>query len=180
MELCTMLAIKGVDQMARKVNWEQIKTEYVTGDISYRKLAEKYGVSRATLQLRAKREEWFNQREKLRAKVMAKAIQKSEAKQVRVACKELTLLDKIEKHLDRAISDVDQFNRYVVQEQIGHGQTETTEQIYGKADMRALKDAMQVLSMVEKMKQERIDRANSAESGNMSVRFSDDSSEWSE
>jgi len=166
--------------MARKVNWEQIKTEYITTDISQRKLAEKYDVPFTTLKYRAAREEWFKARQKHKDRVITKATQKAEAKQVRVACKELTLLDKIEKHLDRAISDVDQFNRYVVQEQIGHGQTETTEQIYGKADMRALKDAMQVLTMVEKMKQERIDRANSANAGNMSVRFSDDSSEWSE
>lgn len=166
--------------MARKVNWEQIKTEYVTGDISQRKLAAKHGVPYSTLKYRADRGEWFAARKKHKSKVIAKSMQKAEAKQVRVACKELTLLDKIERHLDRAISDVDQFNRYVVQEQIGHGQTETTEQIYGKADMRALKDAMQVLSMVEKMKQERIDRANNAALDNMSVRFSDDSSEWSE
>lgn len=175
-----MLAIKGVAVMARKVNWEQIKTEYVTGDISYRKLAEKHGVPFNTLKDRAVPEKWYEARKKHRNRIATKSIQKAEAKQVRVACKELTLLDKIERHLDKAISDVDQFNRYVVQEQIGHGQTETTEQIYGKADMRALKDAMQVLSMVEKMKQERIDRANNAASGNMSVRFSDDSSEWSE
>lgn len=166
--------------MNRKVNWENIKTEYVTTDISQRKLAEKYGVPYSTLRDRARKGAWFKDRKKSRQKVVSKSVQKVEAKQIRIATKELTLLDKIEQHLDRAISDVDQFNRYIIQEQIGHGQTETIEQVYSKADMRALKDAMQVLTMVEKMKQERIDRANNAAAGNMSVRFSDDSSEWSE
>ena len=166
--------------MARKVNWEKIKTEYVTGDISQRDIAKKYGLNDKTLQGRARREGWFAERKKLQGKVLAKAMQKAEAKQVRVACKELTLLDKIEKHLDRAISDVDQFNRYIITEQVGHGMTETTEQMYSKADMKALKDAMQILSMVEKMKQERIDRANNATAGEMDVRFSNKSEEWSE
>lgn len=162
--------------MARKVNWEKIKTEYITGDISQRKLAEKYGVPYSTLRDRARKDTWFKQRKKSREKVVSKSVQKVEAKQVQVATKELTLLDKIERHLDRAISDVDQFNRYIVTEQIGHGMTETSEQMYSKADMKALKDAMQVLAMVEKMKQERLDRANNA-SNEMRVKFVDGSDE---
>ena len=39
-------------------DWLKIKSEYVSGNISYRKLAEKYGVSFDTLQDRAKRENW--------------------------------------------------------------------------------------------------------------------------
>ena len=162
--------------MARKVNWEKIKTEYITGDISQRKLAEKYGVPRGTLQAHANREKWSDLRKKSKANVVKTAVKKAEAKQAKVASKELTLLDKIEKHLDRAISDVDQFNRYIVTEQIGHGMTETSEQMYSKADMKALKDAMQVLAMVEKMKQERLDRANNT-SNEMRVKFVDGSDE---
>lgn len=166
--------------MARKVNWEKIKTEYITGDISQQKLAVKHGVAVTTLKSRAQKEHWHRDRENSRSKVVQKAVQKAETKQANIACKELTLLDKIEKHLDRAISDVDQFNRYIVTEQVGHGMTETTEQLYSKADMKALKDAMQILSMVEKMKQERIDRASNASAGEMDVRFSNKSEEWSE
>lgn len=164
--------------MARKANWEKIKTEYITTDISQRKLAEKYGVPYPTLKYRAERDEWFKARKKHKSRVVAKSTQKAEAKQIRIATKELTLLDKIEKHLDRAISDVDQFNRYIVTEQVGHGMTETSEQLFDKVDMRALKDAVQTLTMVEKMKQERLDKA--AASNEMNVRFSDNSEEWSE
>ena len=162
--------------MARKVNWEKIKTEYITGDISQRKLAKEYGISVNVLAKRCASEKWVEARQKSREKVIAKAVQKAEAKQAKVASKELTLLDKIERHLDRAISDVDQFNRYIVTEQVGHGMTETSEQMYSKADMKALKDAMQVLAMVEKMKQERLDRANNA-SNEMRVKFIDGSDE---
>lgn len=165
--------------MKEKPNWEQIKTEYITGDISYTKLAAKYHVSRATLSERGVREKWVADRQKHRNKVMTKSLRKAEEKQVRLATKELTLLDKIEQHLDKALSDVDQFNRHIVQEGTGHGETITEERIYKKADIRALKEAAQVLAMVEKMKQEREDRANNT-GAKVEVRFSDDSSEWSE
>lgn len=165
--------------MARKVSWEAIKTEYITTDISQRKLAEKHGVPYPAIRKRAEREGWYPAKKEHSRRVVAKATQKAEAKQVRIATKELTLLDKIEKHLDRAISDMDQFNRYIITEQVGHGMTETSEQMYSKTDMRALKDAMQVLTMVEKMKQERLDKA-AASNNDMGVRFSDNSEEWSE
>ena len=44
------------------VDWLKIKTEYINGDISYRKLAEKHGVSFDTLQDRAKRESWTTEK----------------------------------------------------------------------------------------------------------------------
>ena len=40
------------------VDWLRIKTEYINGDISYRKLAEKHGVSFNTLKEHAVAEEW--------------------------------------------------------------------------------------------------------------------------
>lgn len=40
------------------VDWLKIKTEYINGDISYRKLAEKHGVSFNTLKDHAVAEEW--------------------------------------------------------------------------------------------------------------------------
>lgn len=44
-------------------DWLKIRNEYVSGSISYRKLAEKHEVSFATLQARAKRENWAVERE---------------------------------------------------------------------------------------------------------------------
>ena len=41
-----------------EVNWKKIKAEYIRGGTSYRRLAEKYGVSVVTLAKLAKREQW--------------------------------------------------------------------------------------------------------------------------
>jgi transposase-like protein len=44
-------------------DWLKIKTEYISTDISYRKIAEKYGISFNTLKDRAVREGWKEQRD---------------------------------------------------------------------------------------------------------------------
>lgn len=46
------------------VNWSKLKTEYITTDTSYRKLAEKYDVSQSTLRKIAAREQWVELKNK--------------------------------------------------------------------------------------------------------------------
>ena len=44
-------------------DWQKIKTEYITTNTSYRKLAEKYGVNYRTICVRSQQEGWIEQRE---------------------------------------------------------------------------------------------------------------------
>jgi len=57
--------------MAKGPNWAAIKAEYLKGGTSYRKLADKHGVARRTLEDRAKSEDWAGQRGQVRGKVVA-------------------------------------------------------------------------------------------------------------
>ena len=57
------------------VDWKRIKAEYIAGGTSYRKLCEKYGVSRTTLQRRAKDEKWLELRSQAEAKTETKIIE---------------------------------------------------------------------------------------------------------
>lgn len=62
------------------MDWEKIRNEYVTTKTSYRKLAEKYGVSFSNLKNVAVKEKWANQKEqtenKLRTETQKKIIEK--------------------------------------------------------------------------------------------------------
>lgn len=58
------------------VDWLKIKTEYINGDISYRKLAEKYEIPFPTLRDRAVGEGWSDQRNNHRNTVVKKTEQK--------------------------------------------------------------------------------------------------------
>ena len=51
------------------MDWKKIKADYIAGGTSYRKLAEKYGVSFSTLKEIARREKWTD----LKAKAQLKA-----------------------------------------------------------------------------------------------------------
>lgn len=59
------------------VDWLRIKTEYINGGISYRKLAEKYDVSASALMQRASKEKWAKEREQQQSKTEAKTKQKA-------------------------------------------------------------------------------------------------------
>lgn len=59
------------------INWEKIRHEYITTNISQRKLAEKYRVAKSTLMLRAAKEGWTDEREKYRSKVRSRTEQKA-------------------------------------------------------------------------------------------------------
>ena len=59
------------------VDWLKVKTEYINGDISYRKLAEMHSIPFPTLRDRATSEGWKEQRDKQRNKVVTKTEQKT-------------------------------------------------------------------------------------------------------
>lgn len=58
-------------------DWEAIRREYVSTDISTRALAEKHGAPYGTLRDRARREDWATQRAEYRSKIVASSEQKS-------------------------------------------------------------------------------------------------------
>lgn len=80
-------------------DWFAIKTEYITTNTSYRKLAEKYGVGYTNIGKRAIAEGWVQQREQYRDKTLTKTVNAISNKQKDRAAKLVsvadTLLDKI-------------------------------------------------------------------------------------
>lgn len=57
------------------MDWRKLKKEYIAGGISYRKLAEKYGVSRTTLERKARDEGWPELRRQAEVKATAKVVE---------------------------------------------------------------------------------------------------------
>lgn len=72
------------------VDWEKIKAEYLQGGISYRKLAEKHGISLGSLRYHAEKDEWIKQREEIEHKASTISAQKI----VSQRAKDLELLDR--------------------------------------------------------------------------------------
>lgn len=87
-------------------DWQKIKTEYITGNASYRELAQKYGVHRATIGQRAKDEGWVELRRQHTDKTQTKILEADTEEKVDRATKLMTvsdkLLQKVEAYVDGA------------------------------------------------------------------------------
>lgn len=60
------------------VDWKKLKTEYITTNTSYRKLAKKYDIPFNTIQCRAKKEKWVELRNQYQDNIVAKSVKKAE------------------------------------------------------------------------------------------------------
>lgn len=100
--------------MLAKINWIKIKNEYISTNISYRKLAEKYSVSFSTLRAKAKAENWVEKKEKQQHKIGTKVAQKTAEK---IAEKEVDRITKLLKISDDALEQIElsltQLTKYV-------------------------------------------------------------------
>ena len=82
-------------------DWQKIKTEYITTDTSYRKLAQKHGVGYSVIGEKARLEGWVEQREQFRNETLTKTMNTISNKQVDRAAKLISvadlLLDKVKR-----------------------------------------------------------------------------------
>ena len=85
-------------------NWNAIKTEYLTTDTSYRKLAQKHGVHYNAIANRAKQEGWVSQRNQFCDRTVTKTVTAISNKQVDRATKLISVADLL---LDRVKSLVE-------------------------------------------------------------------------
>lgn len=85
-------------------DWQSIKTEYITTDTSYRKLAQKYGVNTTNIAKRASSEGWVEQRKQNANKTLSKTLDAISAKQAERTAKLIgvsdLLLDKVKSRLE--------------------------------------------------------------------------------
>lgn len=89
------------------MDWNEIKTEYITTNTSYRKLAQKYNIPKTTLEHRAKTEKWFAAKRQYNDRVVAKTIQKAEDKAVDCKTTLYELAKKVAGQIDRFINEYD-------------------------------------------------------------------------
>ena len=89
------------------MDWQQIKTEYITTDTSYRKLAQKYGVSAQAICTKSKQEGWLELREQFKNKTLTKTVEKVAEKKAKQAAKVTDLADKLLEKLEQAIDELD-------------------------------------------------------------------------
>lgn len=81
-------------------DWQKIRAEYITTDISYRKLADKYGLDQATIARRAKKEDWVSKRQHHADKTQAKILNADTKNKADRASRLMTVADKLLKKVE--------------------------------------------------------------------------------
>lgn len=119
--------------MTNKPSWDDLKSEYATTEISYRKMAEKYNMSASTITKMAATHKWSEARKSYRSKLVAKTVEKA----VEEKSDKLALIarsaDKMGEVIQKVMDDEDQFFRRL---------NENTQEEYRtkKVDSRAIRD----------------------------------------
>ncbi len=86
-------------------DWNAIKTEYITTNTSYRKLAQKYGIGYSVIGERARLDKWVEQREQFRNKTLTKTMDAISAKQVDRAANLISVADQLLAKVKSLIED---------------------------------------------------------------------------
>lgn len=86
------------------IDWEKIRTEYMTTATSYRKLAEKHGVNYSALGARARAEGWVEQRIQYQHETHTKTLDRISSKQASRAAALHNAVDKLLERIAAAIN----------------------------------------------------------------------------
>ena len=142
-------------------DWQQIKTEYITTDTSYRKLAQKHGVRYATLQARAKEEKWTELRDQHRTRTVSKTLTKISNKQAEKLARIEGITDKLLNKLEKAVDELDLEivkKKVKVEDGLTETTTETIEAIEGgivdRTGLRQLTAALKDLKEIQMLRSE--------------------------
>ena len=88
-------------------DWQAIKTEYITTDTSYRKLAQKYGVSATQICNVGRDEKWVEQREQYLSETTAKTLEKISQQEADRAARIHSVADKLLSKIEAMVDAVE-------------------------------------------------------------------------
>ena len=130
------------------MQWEElkdkVKNEYITTSISYRRLAEKYGLSRVTMGVTGKKENWVELRRKYQERVLAKSMEKAADQQA----------ERNARLQDIAASLLDAVEERLRQENIADGRASAAEYRQLASTLRDLKEIQMIKSRMDIREQE--------------------------
>ena len=154
-------------------DWKKIKSDYVRGGVSYRKLAEKYEVSPTTLYRRMKKEKWADLRKQKEEKTNAKIIEtvaSQEAKHVdNIQCLADKLLQMIEERINDGTLIVDATDLRSV-----------TASIRDLREIKGCKSELDMQEQIARIEKLRREAAEDQKDNKIIVSFEDDMNDYAE
>ncbi len=133
--------------MKHRYDWNTLKAEFITGDMSVTELAKKHKISYQTIYRHYQIEHWDELRKDYFNSVMEKCTDNASYIAAITLSKELDIANRLSEVLLEASEDDKQFNRYIIK-----GKEYTDEMIFDKVDMNSLNDAIKALKSLQEIK----------------------------
>jgi len=130
-----------------EIDWVPIRAEYIAGQMGYRKLAEKYGISENAVYAHAKQENWSADRKKYREKRGADLVARYARMDMRNMEKLFRASEKMAERLAEMMEDETQFRRYIVKD---CDSGELREQTMDVFNTKAMKNTVKMLEEMSK------------------------------
>lgn len=143
--------------------WDEMKNEFITTRISFRKLAEKYDIAHSAISKRAARESWAEKRAQFVAEVETQLIKKNAKNRAKQIDRLMTAASRVLDHALDALDDHEQFNRHIVSEGKGEGVSVTEERVFEKMDTKAMKEVTSVIKDLAGLMRDHYDAPTGAE-----------------
>ena len=131
-------------------DWKKIKAEYIRGGVSYRKLAEKYGVSFSTLRKVASKENWTDLRNKAGAKRDSKIVESIASQEAKRVDKVNSIADKLLTRIEECVDDGSIFA-------VSRGLKDITSALKEIRDIKGIKselDMQEQMARIDKLRRE--------------------------
>lgn len=127
-----------------EINWDEVKTVYVTTALSVPKVADKFGLKRKTVSERCRKDGWVAARTAFRAQVAAQAVGEAvEAEAARLA-EIINATNAMAKVIETIATDPGQFQRHVVTDTVfdeeGNKSIIACEKVFQAANTKAIRD----------------------------------------
>lgn len=118
---------------SKKINWDKLKIEYVTGHISQRALAAKHGVPYSTVRTRSIKEKWVEEKKRYSSKVVADAEKKLGKKEADILVKEYEIACGFVKLIEKSLENQSNY----AESAVSQGKVIKTGRIDAKAVLNA-------------------------------------------
>lgn len=128
----------------KTINWDAVKTVYVTTEMSLPQVSAKFGLKLHTVSERCRKDGWVAARMAFRAQAAAKAVDTAMDVEADRLGKIINAANSMAKVIETMYGDAQQFNRHIVTDTIidedGGKEILTVEKVFDKVDTRAIKD----------------------------------------
>lgn len=124
----------------RPQSYDKAQTDYITGELSQRDIAKKYGLTIRQVSKVAVERHWVKQRQEFRAGTLSTALKKAAERQGEQYADELCVLSSVIGIVKKSLEDPEQLYKYIASEAQGDGSSMTTVKTMSKLDTKAARD----------------------------------------